>query len=126
MKTKLLKGRVIKGEGWATLVGFPTANIDRKHFYKNPIANGIYAGWVKIGRQQKKYRGLSVIGVPSFFRAAYPKVEVYILDFKKNILGRTIEFEVVEKVRSIKKFADTTELIKQMKQDEAQARRILK
>ena len=31
MKIKLLKGKVIEGEGWATLVGFPTANIDKKY-----------------------------------------------------------------------------------------------
>jgi len=135
MKPKLLKGRVLKGEGWATLVGYPTANLDQKYFKQNPVASGVYACRVWLDtpakkettrQQEKKYKGIAIIGVSSFFKYGQPKVEVWLMDFKRNIVGRTLSAELVKKLRPLKKFKNAQGLIKQSKEDEQQARQVLK
>ncbi|MEW6610618.1 MAG: riboflavin kinase [Patescibacteria group bacterium] len=128
-----VRGRVIKGDGWGHTIGYPTANLDRRYFRRHPVPKGVWACKVKI--QNPKLvpssvagskiqnnglwlKGIAVIGVQG-------KVEVYILDFDKNIYGWHCEAEVVKKIRLLKSFHSQAELTAQIKKDVLTARSML-
>ena len=57
-----ITGKIIKGDGYGRKIGFPTLNIDRRHFSrleKKP-ALGVYGGEVFLG--EKIYKAGIVIG----------------------------------------------------------------
>ena len=126
MTVKIFRGKVIKGEGWGSLIGFPTANLDKKNLSGPRLPAGVYACYVRVGSGGNCYKGLTIAGVKSFFKDNGSKLEIYILDFKKKIVGKFLEVEIVKKLRRIKKFANTEELVKQASADESAARQILK
>lgn len=100
-------------------LGFPTANVS---LHKN-IPEGIYISKTKING--KYYRALTFIGTAKTFNEKKSQSETYILDFNRNIYGKWISVDLIKKLRENKKFDSAEELIKQMKQDEIEARVIL-
>jgi len=97
-----LEGEVVKGRGIGKELGFPTANISSGN-YVIP-AFGVYAAYVVLGR--KKYLAAVNIGLrPTFSKSKSPSVEVHILNFKKNILGKKIKIFFLEQMREEKKFS---------------------
>lgn len=119
-----LHGTVIKGAGWATQTGYPTANLDPQYYHDHPVPYGLYACHVSIGDRPQVYEGITIIGVPPKAGEPTPKIEIYILDFKENILGSTINADVIEKIRDVRTYVDTDTLIKQIKKDIEYAREI--
>lgn len=103
--------KVIKGEGRGGRLGFPTANLDNLNL---PLAYGVYSVKVKFGG--RIYRGLMHYGPKKTFGGEM-SCEVYLKNFNKNIYGRTLEVEVIKKIRDIKKFAGVEALKKQIKKD---------
>jgi riboflavin kinase/FMN adenylyltransferase len=113
-------GTVIKGELLATKLGFPTANINPHHEILPP--KGIYAVRVILGR--KTFPAICYIGGrPTFFKrkpnslADTPTIEVHIFNFNKNIYGKDIEIQFMQKIRDEKKFACRLALVNQIKKD---------
>lgn len=129
-----LKGRVIKGEGVGRTIGYPTANLDRRYSNRHPVPDGVWACAVKVESRKSKvhkvvgkrkwYKGVAVIGMRDKRRGG-KKVEIYLLDFKKNIYGRHLEVVLVKRLRKLKKFNTVPELVRQVKNDIACARRIM-
>ena len=52
-------------------------------------------------------------------------VEVYILEFEKDIYGRSIKIELVTKLREIEKFSSPLSLTRRLEEDRKEAERIL-
>lgn len=102
-----LKGKVVKGRGVGKLLSFPTANIFSADFVVP--AKGVYAGYVILG--SKKYLAAINIGQsPTLTTRRKCLVEVHIIKFNKNILGKTIEIVFLERLRNERKFANRTAL----------------
>ncbi|MCX5657331.1 MAG: hypothetical protein NTZ48_03775, partial [Candidatus Omnitrophica bacterium] len=115
-------GRVVKGKGTGSRLGFPTANLDTERDVMPP--NGVYA--VKILYANKRYKGLLNIGIrPTFPARNCLTEEVHIFDFNGNLYGRFLEVELLHWVRPEKKFDTAISLISAMKKDAIYARRIL-
>lgn len=118
-----LKGRVITGQGIAKkILGFPTANIqvdDRKLI----PALGVYTCYVNISN--KYYKGVVNIGNRPTFGHSELSIEVFILDFNKNIYDQVIEIELNSFLRPEKKFSDITELKSQINKDIKKTQQIL-
>lgn len=110
-------GKVRKHNQRGKKLGFPTANVN---LAKN-IPEGIYISKTKI--KNNIYFSLTFIGTVKTFNEQKFLSETYILDFDINIYGQWISIDLIKKIRSNQKFNSAEELIKQMKQDEADARR---
>jgi len=115
-------GTVIKGRALGKKLGFPTANINPHHEVLPPC--GVYA--VKVIFNQKRLNGLCYIGArPTFQKIEKTKyVEVYILNFKKNIYAQNLELNFIKKIRNEKKFSSPSLLILQIKKDINKAKKL--
>ena len=120
-----IKGTVISGEGIGTSTGYPTANISREHFDKNPVENGIYAARVRLDGSDEDLPGIAVIGVPPQEGEGPGKVEVHLLDFNEDIVGRDLEAKLIQFIRPLEKFSSPQDLLVKMNEDEISARSIL-
>lgn len=117
-------GTVIKGTKMGRILGFPTANINPHH--EVIPAKGIYA--VRIASDKNKFKGVCYIGTRPTISAGCRKkinVEVYIIDFHKNIYGKYLEIQFVKRIRPDQKFPSLALLARQIRKDVSSAQRIL-
>lgn len=116
-------GRVVRGKQIGRKLGYHTANIDTEHEIIPP--RGIYA--VKIKIENKQFNGAAYIGTSPTLHLGYrlPRLEVYILNFHRNIYGKRIEVDFVRKIREEKELPSLNILSAQIKQDILNARSIL-
>src|SRR5690606_23395265 len=111
----LLSGKVVHGDKIGRTLGFPTANLEVEK-YKLIPGNGVYI--VKVIFQNQIYKGLLSIGTrPTVTNSNEKRMEVYILDFDKEIYGETLNLEFIEFIRDDMKFNSLEELIEQMNLD---------
>jgi riboflavin kinase/FMN adenylyltransferase len=111
-----LRGKVIKGAGRGRLLGYPTANIELDSVKKLVPKNGIY--FVRVHFEENTYFGITSIGVrPTFQAKGKRTIEVYILDFDKDIYGCSIGIDFLSRLRDELKFDSTDKLIQQMNED---------
>lgn len=119
-----MRGEVVKGDQRGRELGFPTAN-----FALGPTihpAYGVYAARVNIDGE-KEWHGAAVnIGIRPMFEIPEAQVESYIFDFNRDIYGKILRVQPVERLRSEAKFNSLDELKAQMKEDCAQVKRVLK
>ncbi len=108
-------GKVIQGEGRGRQLGFPTANLDIPGDLLLP-AHGVYLSLV-YWRGREMF-GLTNIGVkPTFATIKKTVVEVYLLDFDKNIYGEELSIKFLCKIRNEVAFKDANSLKKQIALD---------
>lgn len=116
-------GTVVRGSERGRLIGYPTANIDPHHETIPP--SGVYA--VKVGLDDEVFGGILNMGTRPTFAAGLPSeptIEAHIFDFDRKIYGRDIEITFLKKVRDERKFSAKDELIRQIRLDEAKARKL--
>lgn len=119
-----IAGYVMQGNREGTRIGYPTANLEITDEYIIP-KQGVYAGYVEV--KGEKYQSVLNIGFnPTFNQSDHLSIETHILDFNKNIYGKLLKQSFVKRLRDELKFDTVEELIAQMAEDEAQARKILK
>jgi len=117
-----IRGTVAHGrDRGGKLLGIPTANINL-HDELCPKV-GVYAVIVKY--DGKRYPGVANIGYSPTFDDHVFTVEAHILDFKADIYGQKIMVNFIQRLRDEKKFSGIHELIEQIDQDIADARKIL-
>ena len=117
-----LHGRVITGAGQGIELGFPTANLDINPEQALP-AEGVYATWAYI--DDKAYQSVTNIGKRPTFGGNERMVEVYILNYHSDLYEHELKIDIVERLRSEKKFDTPEELKKQITEDVKQGRAIL-
>ncbi|MFC2013703.1 bifunctional riboflavin kinase/FAD synthetase [Chloroflexota bacterium] len=117
-----LHGRVISGVGRGIKLGFPTANLGINHRQALP-AEGVYATWAYI--DDKAYQSMTNIGKRPTFGGIEHTIEVYVLDYHDDLYGRELKIDIIERLRSEKKFDTEEELKKQIAEDIKQGRAIL-
>lgn len=118
-----LTGRVIRGEGWGRKIGYPTANLNLASLRRQPVPKGVYAGWVRISRYDR--RCLAIIGVPYAWRRRGFKVEIHVLDYSKSLVGKKLSAVLVKKLRVIRAFRNVPAMLKQIDLDVRRSRRFL-
>ena len=116
-----ISGQVIGGQKRGAKLGFPTANLKpNKNLYP---AEGVYAVWVF--HHGERYRGAMNIGRNPTFKDRDLSLEVFIINFDKNIYDDTIEVRFVERIRGEKAFPSPDALVEQMRRDVSQVISIL-
>lgn len=120
-----LNGTIVEGDKIGRTIGFPTANLNIIDNSKLIPADGIYA--VKILLKTKIYKGMLYIGNrPTLSGNLEKRIEVNIFDFEQEIYGEKMKIFLVDKIREDKKFINLQEMTHQLKEDEKNAREILK
>ena len=105
-----IKSKVIHGDKIGKILGFPTANIEVSDEHKLIPASGVYAVWVKI--DDERFKGALSIGYrETVFDNSELTIEVFILDFNKDIYGKSIELIFVDYIRPQIKY-DNWDLLK--------------
>jgi riboflavin kinase/FMN adenylyltransferase len=112
-------GTVVRGDGRGRELGYPTANLAFNYLPALP-ALGIYAGLtggrpalVSVGRR------------PTFHDDGEVVVEAHLLDWDGDLYDQELRVELAHRIRDEQRFASAHELTDQMRQDEADARRLL-
>lgn len=112
-----VEGIVTQQKGRGKELGYPTANIP----ISQPIPDALYLGYTIWKRQTLP--SLIFIGRSLTFGETEKKCESYLIDFNKDLYGEKIRLEIFKKIRDNKAFESAKQLIKQMRKDEAYARR---
>lgn len=120
----VLGGRVVTGQALGRGLGFPTANL-QLHEEKFVPAHGIYAVWVRISGTESPIMGAMSIGVRPTFGGTVRTLEVYLLDWNGELVGRSLEVEFVDWIRPERKFDGPGALVAEMERDVSEVRRRL-
>ena len=117
-----LEGEIQHGKQIGRKLGFPTANLVPDALQLLPRF-GVYAARVMVEGQV--LMGVTSVGVrPTFEQNAQPNVETLILDFDDTIYHETMRIEFLRFIRPELRFERVEDLIAQIRDDEAQTRRI--
>lgn len=114
------RGPVVHGMGRGRDLGFPTANIDAPGGRKLLPREGIYA--VRASLRDEIRNGLLHLGPRPTFAGSPPSIELYLLDFDRDIYGERVQIDFLERLRDVEPFASAAELVAQMRRDERRAR----
>jgi riboflavin kinase / FMN adenylyltransferase len=136
----LASGVVVHGEKRGRQLNFPTANL-RPQEHKLLPANGVYAVLASIQEglesdsreasrvsiKEDTYRlpGACNVGIRPHFDGKERLIEVYLLDFDRDIYGKYLVVEFIQWLRGEERFADIDALKAQMAADVEQTRQIL-
>lgn len=108
-------GTVVKGKQLGRTIGFPTANISIEEEYKLLPKNGVYI--VQTCVEGMDYFGMMNIGTRPTIDGTTQSVEVYILDFGKEIYNTKLTISVLKFIREEKKFESFEHLKEQIEKD---------
>ena len=117
-----LHGRVVSGAGRGVGLGSPTANLDIDPEQAVP-ADGVYASWGYIN--SRAYQSMTYIGKTPTFGGSKRTVEVYVLDYSKDLYGYELKVDIIEKLRGDRQFDTAEELKKQIAEDVERGKAIL-
>lgn len=116
-----LTGTIIEGRKIGRTIGFPTANIRPDYRYKLIPCDGVYA--VEVILEGSNHPGMLSIGSNPTVNSDKEKksIEVHILDYDKDIYGKSISVIFRKRLRDEIKFDSREQLADQMRLDKQQA-----
>ncbi|HEX8600802.1 MAG TPA: bifunctional riboflavin kinase/FAD synthetase [Chloroflexia bacterium] len=117
-------GVVVHGSKRGRELGYPTANLDTPPNQAIP-ADGVYATWCVRPATGETLPSLTSIGVRPMFENDVRLVEVYILDYDADLYDETLTTQFVHYLRPQQRFDGLKAFIAQMRQDEANTRKLL-
>jgi len=118
-----LSGRIAHGQKLGQKLGYPTINI--KMGDKTLIVKGIFAVNVK-GIDNRVLQGVASIGTRPTVNGVDTILEVYILDFNRDVYGYSVEVEFLHKIRDEEKFDSLEELTVHIARDTEKAKAFFK
>ena len=110
-----IRGTVSKGAGRGATMGFPTINLVGTDTLVP--AEGVYAGLVWIGGEERPHPAACNIGPNPTFGELSRKIEAHLIGFSGDLYGRKVELDFLERLRSTRKFAGREELLEQIAAD---------
>ena len=109
------RGAVIPGQGRGRTLGFPTANLTPPPPDKLLPAEGIYAVRATLGSE--RVDGLLHLGPRPTFADAPPAIELFLIDFERDIYGEGVIVDVLHRLREVRAFESGDDLAAQMRRD---------
>lgn len=107
-------GEVVVGNKIGRTIGFPTSNLIIDESMVTP-PNGVYV--TQCIYNGVRYPSVTNVGVKPTIGDYQKNVETHIFNFNKELYGKTIRVEFLEKTRDEKKFNSVEELSKQITKD---------
>ncbi len=119
-----ISGEVIKGEDRGKSLGFATSNLDVAPDVVD-IKPGVYACRAHV--RGESFPAVTNIGYRPTFGddLSAPRIEAHLLDFSRDLYGEIMDLVFIERLRDEMKFTDVSDLVKQIRRDVDQTRRIL-
>jgi riboflavin kinase / FMN adenylyltransferase len=119
-----LEGTVVTGHGLGKVLGFPTANL-RLHEERLVPADGIYAVRARLEPGGPWRPAAMSIGVRPTFDGTVRQIEVHVLDWNGDLVGRPVGVQMVDWLRPELKFESPEALVAAMDRDLVETRRRL-
>ena len=116
-----IEGQVTEGERRGRQIGFPTLNLDTDWDILPKV--GVYATRAYIDKEKKE--SITNVGYRPTFGRDELLIETHVFDFGKEIYGKRVCVEFVERVRDEQKFDGPDALIEQIKKDVLKVKDIL-
>lgn len=113
---------VVRGMGIGKAFGFPTLNTEKNSL--TPLPRGVYATVVTLG--EKKYIGVTNLGVCPTFTPREEHLETMLLDFSGTVYGETVKIAFIGRLRDESVFPSPEALKKQIDLDAKKARDLAK
>ena len=117
-----ISGRVVHGQKMGREMGFATANIDL-HRCASPL-QGIFAANVR-GIDRVPLPAIAYVGSRPIVNGTRTVLEVHLFDFDRDLYGRYLQVDFVDKIRDDLPFTDFDALSRQIARDCDVARRLL-
>lgn len=116
---------VVPGHQRGHILGFPTANVGG-HDAQDLPPDGVYCAMVFLPHLAQHFGATVSMGWnPTFDDVLEHRVEAHLHDFAESIYGRAIEVTLLAHLRDMRRFADGTELTRQIAADVERSRSIL-
>lgn len=119
-----ITGTIIDGDKIGRRLGIPTANLSLIDDNKLIPSDGVYACYAIIGKE--RYKSVANIGFRPTFKGKDHRIEVHILNYKKEIYGNKITIEFVQMLREESQFDCENSLKEQIFSDISRAQQLLK
>lgn len=110
---------VVQGMGRGRTLGFPTANLATPSAEKLLPCPGIYA--VRASLRTEIRPGLLHLGPRPTFPGSPPSLELYLLEFDRDIYGEAVRVEFLSRLRDVCPFDTAAALVEQMRRDREDA-----
>ena len=121
-----IEGAVLHGEKRGRTLGYPTANMSMEGLHLPRF--GVYAVLADIltgPRAGESHSGAASLGIRPMFGENVPNLETFLMDFNGDLYGQHLSVALVDFLRPETSFLCVNQLVIQMEQDVAEARRIL-
>ena len=118
------RGTVIRGLGRGRTLGFPTANLAPPPPDKLLPAEGIYVVRATLGAE--RIDGLLHLGARPTFAGVPPAIELFLIDFERDIYGERVIVDVLHRLREVRAFESGDDLAAQMRRDLTDGRAYLR
>jgi len=109
------RGKVVRGHGIGKKLGVPTANIAPLDAEKIIPSEGVYAGWIRVGKESR--HALICIGTRPTFDDYRVSIEVHIPDYDETLYGKAVRIGFTRRLRNIEKFDSPDALVRQIRRD---------
>lgn len=117
-----VSGRVVRGEQLGRTLGFPTANLRLRR--PAALRYGVYAVRVRLS-DGAHVAGAASFGVRPTVNGRDELLEIYLLDFSRNLYGRRLDVCFVRFLRPEVHYETLAALTEQMHRDVAEVRHLL-
>jgi riboflavin kinase/FMN adenylyltransferase len=121
-------GRVVEGDRRGRTLGFPTANLAPEN--ELVPGNGVYATSVRLFQGERlgptAHPAVTNIGTRPTFEPGRVGVETHLLDFAGDLYGRRLALAFHARIRAERRFSGPDELARQIGEDAARARELLR
>lgn len=119
-----IAGRVVRGNRIGSTIGFPTANIECPHAFKQIPSDGVYA--VIAEWKGRSLKGMLNIGIrPTLEENSNKTIEVHLFDVSDDLYNETLKVNFIHRLRDEMKFGSLGELTEQLAVDRLNSIKVL-
>ncbi|MGD9706585.1 MAG: bifunctional riboflavin kinase/FAD synthetase [Candidatus Delongbacteria bacterium] len=118
-----VSGKIIRGRGIGSKIGFPTANLDTFDLEKVIPGKGVY--FTSLTIKDQDHYAVTNIGQNPTVGGSGINIESHIIDGGADLYGETVKISFLKRMRDEVKFPSENELAKALRNDVVRAREMI-